>query len=189
MATVYVIQTGQTTWEAQGRTDSAAGVPLTDSGIEAVRRSARELADQDIAMVYAGAGEAERQSAELIAREITSKVKTVKNLRELDYGLWQGLTVEEIHRRQPKLYRQWVESPASVRPPNGEALAEGRQRLRKALKTLLKHNKNAPVLLVLRPVILGLLRCLVYNHGVEEIWQNVDPQFTWTRYEMDEQTL
>ena len=184
MAEIFAIRTGQTIWELESRLDSATGAPLTDEGARSVQDCARQLARESVAVVYAGSGEAERQSAELLAGPLQSRVRTVSDLRELDYGLWQGLTVSEIKRRQPKLFRQWLEAPASVRPPGGETLEEGLARLRKALKEILKRPKTPPVVLVLRPVMLGLLRCVVRNQTTDDVWQNVSTEFTWDRYDV-----
>ena len=180
---VHVIQTGRTTWEEQSRVDSSAGAPLSDDGAKFVQDAAAQLADQRISVIYAAAGQAERQTADLLAGVLGVKVKTVPQLREIDYGLWQGLTHEEIKRRNPKIYRRWSESPASVRPPGGETLGEAQDRLQSALKTIMKRSKGAAPLLVLRPVVLGLLRCLFQGEDLSALWANVDPTFTWRSYE------
>lgn len=186
MRTLYVIQTGQTTWEQQQRMDSTAGAPLTAEGVQAVEFAARELANHGLSAIVASQGEAETQTADLLARALVLKVHADNDIREFDYGLWQGLTIEEVKRRQPKVYRQWTESPASVRPPGGETLEEALQRLRKALKTIVKRHRNGPVLLVLPPILLGLLRCMLAGQDAQGLWQHVDSSFTWASYEMDE---
>ncbi len=191
MPKVFVMQTGQTIWEAQDRIESVPGAPLTEVGASDVERAAAELAacDAGIGIVYACDGESERETAELIARTLGTKVRTEGELRELDYGLWQGLTRDELKRRQPKMFRQWSESPVSVRPPGGETLEEARDRLRAAIKGILKRHKDDAVLLVLRPVAVGLLRCLVTNDPIEMIWNHVDYEFTWGSYETDSLSL
>ena len=186
MAALYVMQTGQTTWEAQSRVESAAGAPLTEQGTRAVEDAAHQLRNETIGAIYASKGEAERQAAALAATILRLKVRTEQQLREIDYGLWQGLTTEEIKRRQPKHYRQWRLAPASVCPPGGETVAAAQQRLRAAVKQILKRQKNAPSLLVLRPVVAGLLRCLLYGKQINALWSHVDPTLTWERHEADE---
>lgn len=190
MAKVYVLQTGRTTWEEQSRIESVGGSPLTDSGVMAVEEAARELADCKIKAVYAcAAGQAERQTAKLVAKALSAKVRESRELHELDYGLWQGLTVDEIKRRQPKAYRQWTKAPTSICPPEGETLDEAQDRLRAALKNILKRSKNTPALLVLRPVAAGLLKCLTEKQGAESVWQYVDESFRWGCYEVDDKSL
>lgn len=190
MTTVYVVQTGETTLEQDHRLDSAAGAPLTEQGQMQVMDAARELATHEIKTVYACTmGESERQTAALVAELLKAKVRKHSALHEIDYGLWQGLTTKEIRRRQPRVYRQWTKTPACVRPPEGETLAEAQQRLREALKQIVRRHKNGSVLLVLRPVLIGLLKCLAENDGLDDVWQHVDPSFRWKSYDVDLQSL
>ena len=190
MAKLCVMKTGETTFEAESRVESTTGAPLTVEGVEQVRTAAKELATQDIDVIYSAPGESEKQTAQLVAEALRIKVRTEAELHELDYGLWQGLTLAEIKRRQPKVYRQWTEAPTTVRPPGGEMLTEAQRRIRKAVHSILKrHTKNGPPLLVLRPVALGLLQCILEQSGPERIWQHSDPSFTWSSYEMPENSL
>ncbi|MDP6637320.1 MAG: histidine phosphatase family protein [Phycisphaerae bacterium] len=191
MAKLFVVQTGQTIWEVQDRIESVPGAPLTEAGASDVERAADELAacGSGIRAVYACDGESERETACLIAQALGTKVRTEPELRELDYGLWQGLTRDELKRRQPKMYRQWADAPSSVRPPGGETLEEAQERLRAAIKGILKRHKDDAAVLILRPVAVGLLRCLLTNDPVTQIWKHVDNEFTWGSYEMDSQSL
>lgn len=189
MPRMYVIQTGRTVWDEQTRVESAPGAPLTDTGRDDVRDALAGLVGHAITTIYTSPGQAEQQTAELIAPALGAKVRTHKDLRELDYGLWQGLTVEEIKRRQPKLYRQWTECPQSVRPPGGETLAEAQDRLCQAARDILKRHKNGGALLVLRPVALGLLKCLFGHDGLETLWQHVAPSGAWDVLDADVNAL
>jgi len=189
MTRLCIVKTGQTTFEAERRVESAAGSPLTAQGLEEIRQAARQLVSQNIGAIYASAAEGEAQTAELLAKALKVKVRTEADLREIDFGLWQGLTTEEIKRRQPKVFRLWNEAPTTVRPPGGETLAEAQQRLRLAVLGIIKRHKTGSPLVVLRPVALGLLRCLLEDNPPESIWQQVDPAFVWSSYEMDPKTI
>ena len=186
MAKLYVIKTGQTTFEEQSRVESAAGAPLSEQGIRDVQAAAKELASQKIGAIYAASGEAEQQTADLVGEVLGVKVRTDLNLREIDYGLWQGLRLKEIRHRQPKVYRQWAEAPTTVCPPGGETLAEAEQRIRKGLASIIKRHKGHLPLLVLRPVVLGLVRCILEKKSPEGLWEHAAPSFTWCSYETDE---
>ena len=174
MARMYLIQTGRTVWDEQTRIESAPGAPLAESGLRDVQEAAGELATLSITTIYASGGQAEQETAGALARALGAKVRTHKELRELDYGLWQGLTEEEIRRRQPKLFRQWGEAPSSVRPPGGETLLEALERLQRAVRDIVRRHRNGNALIVLRPVARGLLKCLTNGGAVEAIWRHVD---------------
>jgi len=189
MTRLYLIKTGQTTFEQQSRVELAGGAPLTSQGIEDVETTLNELVRKDIAGVYSSAGEAERQTARIAGKTLGVKVRIVANLREIDYGLWQGLTVEEIRRRQPKAYRQWSQAPTTIRPPGGESLFEAQQRIHAALKSIVKRHKTESMLLVLRPIALTLLCCILEKKSPETLWGQSDDLKGWRHYEIDEESL
>ena len=114
---------------------------------------------------------------------------TAIDLQEIDYGLWQGLTIAEIRRRQPKAYRQWLEAPSTIRPPGGEALCEAQERIRGACKEIMKRHKSDTPLLVLRPIALSLVRCLLENKSTEMLWGETGEASTWCTYEVDEESF
>ncbi len=189
MARIYVIKTGQTTFEEAQRVESSGGEPLTPAGIEDVKAAARQLASEQIDGIYASTGEAERQTATLTSEALELKVHMVADLREIDYGLWQGLTTKEIQRRQPKVYRQWTEAPMTICPPGGETLEQAHQRLRQAVNEILKRQKVQVPLLVLRPVALELVRSLLESKSPEGIWDQMDPTFKWGSYDVNPKSV
>lgn len=186
---IILIQTGQTTWDVDARIESATGAPLTDVGIETAETIAPELTDQGLRCLYACPSESAQQTAQLIAKAIGVKLHADDAIAELDFGLWQGLTVEEIKRRQPKLYKQWTNDPSITCPPGGETVQDAQDRIRQRIKDLAKKPKNTPAGLVLRPVSTGLLRCLLAGASLSDLWQYVQPSFTWMSFDIDPDQL
>jgi len=188
MTQLLLVQTGRTIWDEQGRLESLAGVPLCQEGMETVRRVAKELVPHKPTVIYAATGEAEQQTAKLLTDELARKIKIDRRLAEVDFGLWQGLTHEEIKRRQPSLHKQWLESPANVRPPGGETLDEASTRIAEAMNDIAKKEKKQSPILVLRPIALGLLRCRLENASLDDFWTRVSPDFTWICYKRNDKT-
>jgi broad specificity phosphatase PhoE len=192
---LYAVQTGETIWDPQQRVDSLAGVPLSDDGRLCIERVGKELTPHQPTVIYASGAEAERETADLLARQLGVKIRTDSRLDGFDFGLWQGLTNSDIKHRQPKLYKQWLEAPSGIRPPGGESLAEAQQRICQAVRDILKKGKKkekdkseAPIL-VLRPVVLGVLRCRLEQADLDDIWKFVGREFTWKPYDVNEKEL
>ena len=186
MRLLYIVRTGETVWDREGRTDSLVGVPLTDRGREAIHRVGLELAPHEPTVVFASDGEAERETAKILGNQLGLKVKINKTLSEFDFGLWQGLTTEEIKRRAPRLYKQWIEKPSGIRPPNGEILAEAQKRVWTVTCETLKKNKKSTPVIVLKPVVLALLRCRLKGLPLDDVWNFTPLNFTWESYEINE---
>ncbi len=185
MAALLTVKTGETVWEQQSRIESIAGSPLSETGRKNMARLGKELFPHEPNLIITSSGEAEKQTAKILAKELSVKVKKDDKFCEIDYGLWQGLTLDEIKRRQPKLHKQWLESPGSVRPPGGETLIEAQQRICQAVEEVTRREKKQTPVLVLRPVVLGLLRCKLEDEPIEEIWKLVTSDFAWGAYNVE----
>jgi len=182
---IFLIQTGQTAWEADSRIESPAGSALTESGARSAETVAGELATAGIKAIYTCPSEAAQQTARVISRALHVKVHTDEAMGEPDYGLWQGLTIAEIKHRQPRLYKQWIDDPTTTCPPSGETIQDAQSRLKGRIANIARKPRNTPAALVLRPVAVGLLRCLFGGVALEQLWQHVDKSFTWAGFEID----
>ena len=92
-------------------------------------------------------------------------VKEVEGLRNLNQGLWQGLTIEEVRRKYPKVAKQWQESPETVCPPEGETVAEALDRVKKVLRKAMK--RDGDVALVVCEPLATLISCVVQGCKLE----------------------
>jgi broad specificity phosphatase PhoE len=125
MTQVVLIRPGATLYDEQHRVQGVLDVPLSDRGRAEVQRLAEKLAGLELAALYCGPGESVLRTADVVGKSLGLRPKRVEELRNLDQGLWQGLQIEEIKRRNFKVYRQWIDDPLTVCPPPGRA---GRRR-------------------------------------------------------------
>lgn len=96
---------GQTPIQVGARTD----LPLTAFGKEQAQRMAKYLQAKGLVpqSVFAGALKRQTESAEIIAKEFGLQFQHAPPLTEIDYGLWEGLTSNEIVQRWPREYDEW----------------------------------------------------------------------------------
>lgn len=162
MSRVALIRAGATDYDDQGRLQGVLDLPLSDRGLAEVSALAEKFDESALAGVYFGPGENLQQTAESLGRAARLRPKRLDDLRNLDCGLWQGLPAEEIRRRNPKVFRQWLDDPLTVCPPEGECVEEALARLREVIRPLLrKHRDEAFALVVAEPLaslIAGYLR-------------------------------
>jgi broad specificity phosphatase PhoE len=162
MSQVALIRPGATEYDEQGRVQGVLDLPLSERGRAEVAALAGALAGSELAAVYYGPGESLQHTAEAVGRAAGLRPRRLDDLRNLDCGLWQGLQAEEIRRRNPKLFRQWLDDPLTVCPPEGETVEEALERLREALRPLLRrHRDEAFALVVAEPfarLVAGFLR-------------------------------
>lgn len=163
MTQVVLIRSGATVYDEQQRIMGVLDVPLSDRGIEQAERMAERLPDllagRDLSALYCGPGECVLRTAETIGRAVGLRPKRIVELRNLDQGLWQGLQLDEIKRRNAKVYRQWMEDPTTVCPPQGESIHEGFERVKAAIKPLIRRHKDETIGLVVAEPLARIVAC------------------------------
>jgi broad specificity phosphatase PhoE len=148
MTQVVLIRPGATTYDEQNRVQGVLDIPLSERGRAEVAVLAEQLAGVELSALYCGPGESVVRTAEAVGRSIGLRPKRVDELRNLDQGLWQGLQIDEIRRRNLKVFRQWLEDPMTVCPPQGETIEDALERLRSALRPLIRRHRDEAIGLV-----------------------------------------
>lgn len=185
MARIVLIRPGATEYVQQGRIQGVLEVPLNEEGANEATRISTELAELQIKVVYTSDSEHALQTAEAIAAALGAKVKILEGLQNLDHGLWQGMLVEEVKRKQPKVYRQWQEQPESVCPPKGELLTDAQERVRLAMTKLLKKHKSGIVGLVVPEPLASLVRAHLEQTEIGDLWRAGAVHGTWEVIEVE----
>jgi len=170
MLTILLIPSGTTEYECQGRIQGTLDVPLSQDGRQQVEQLTQQLSEQPIDALYAGPGRATRQTADILAKPLHLKPKTIDKLHNLDQGLWQGMLISDVKIKQPKVYRQWQEHPETVCPPNGETLQEARERLQQTLVKMAKKHKSGTVALVVAEPLIRVLRNILRDDALGDLW-------------------
>jgi probable phosphoglycerate mutase len=96
---IVVVRHGETEWSATGRHTSSTDLPLTESGRERARALASELAGRSFSLVLCSPLRRARETCELAGFGDAAVI--CEDLREWDYGDYEGLTTPQIRERDP----------------------------------------------------------------------------------------
>lgn len=159
MAEIIVIRSGCTDYDDQQRIQGQIDLPLNDRGRGQVQTLVDELDGTELDVIYAAPCESARATADAIGESLGVPVKELDGLKNLDQGLWQGLTFDEVRRKYPRVYKQWIDAPLSVCPPEGETVGDAMKRIRDVLKKPCKR-KDAFAVVVGEPLA-SLITCVI----------------------------
>ncbi|MEU9154171.1 histidine phosphatase family protein [Streptomyces sp. NPDC048417] len=98
MADVFLVRHGETEWSRSGRHTGWTDVPLTEHGREEARRLVPLIRSHRIGAAFVSPLQRARETAELIG---VSDARVDADLREWDYGGYEGVTTVEIQRTRP----------------------------------------------------------------------------------------
>ncbi len=88
----------------------------------------------------------------------TPTVVPLAGFDEVDFGKWEGLTAEEIRRRDPRRFAEWERRRGDFQYPGGESNAHFRARVANSLRAVLAAAPAGELLLVLHK---GVIRCVL----------------------------
>ena len=128
MLDLWLIRHGQTDGNAQRRIHGSTDTPLNDAGAAQARRLAPRLAGVAFDAVFASP--LRRAHATAATALPAADLRVDARLRELDYGIFEDRTWEELDDAEAAIARRWREDPVNRRVPGGESYAEMTARLR-----------------------------------------------------------
>lgn len=94
-----LIRHGETEWSLSGQHTGSTDIPLTENGARAAQRLGPYLAEQDFSLVLSSPLQRALQTCELAG--LGERVQIDPDLKEWDYGAYEGLKPAEIHRQAP----------------------------------------------------------------------------------------
>jgi len=175
-------QCGDTRWESEGRLHGWTDLPMSDAGRAAINALSSRLDGSSIATIYHPGDEAAVETAQILARAAGAKTKEIDDLADPNLGLFEGLLEKQLAERHPKRYKQWLEDPLSLNPPEGEALADARERVFAAVARTLKKSRAQEVAFVLHPIAFGFLRCWLADRPASELRRVLADSTRFERY-------
>lgn len=98
MGDVWLVRHGATEWSEAGRHTSRTDVPLLPAGEEAARAVASRLESHQFELVLTSPLERARRTAELAG---FADAEVDLDLKEWDYGSYEGVTTDEIRESVP----------------------------------------------------------------------------------------
>jgi probable phosphoglycerate mutase len=98
VTTLLLVRHGETDWNADGRLQGHTDRPLTDFGRRQARDLAAALEGEDLAAIYSSDLTRALETAEIVGERLGLPVMLDRDLREKDWGNWEGLTAVERDR-------------------------------------------------------------------------------------------
>lgn len=168
---LYVVRHGTTTLNIENRYRGRRDVPLDAQGYQDAVDAARQLSSVGLSAVYTGPLRRTIATAQIIGDEArVPDLRILHGLNNLDYGAWEGMTVEEAARYDPMAFQQYRTSPSVAACPQGERLIDAQRRVIEALQLIGSRHQHQAVAVVTHAVMIRLV--LVKLNGAEnERWR------------------
>lgn len=171
MLRFYLVRHGETDWNQEKRYLGHTDLALNKRGEEEALKLKSDLAKVSFETCYSSDLQRARETAKIAIGGGDVPLKTETALRELNFGIWEGLTYEEIQQRYPEELQTWIDSQGRTSPFKGEDLGDLEVRVAMWLNTLIGANVQGNVLVVSHGGPLRVLLCLLLGISTGKHWQ------------------
>jgi broad specificity phosphatase PhoE len=147
---LFLVRHGETIANREYRYIGTRDDPLSTLGQTQAIQLAEALAVFSIVAVYSSPLLRTYDTALPIAERHELEVQRVKDLRECDFGMWEGLSRAEVLERSPEDKQRLLEweRNTSIAPPEGESFEALQQRVRAAVEHLAQSHTGQAIVLV-----------------------------------------
>lgn len=158
-ALLFLARHGQTVWHAENRYAGSSDVDMTPAGhqqAEVLARWARQVAPDAL---YSSPVRRALETAAPVAAAIGLEPIVVPDLREVHFGMAEGLTIGEIHTQQPEVAQLFEADPVAGRFPGAEHPEAAADRGAGALRRIAGDHPGGTVVVVAHNTLFRLCLC------------------------------
>jgi broad specificity phosphatase PhoE len=171
MTKVILVRHGQTAWNKEEIFRGRMDIDLDDVGIQQAKLLSQSLNKLHINAVYSSPLKRALNTATIIANYNELEVNIDDHFIDINYGNWEGKSLNEVKETFKDLYQKWTKDPHLLRIPNGETLDEVRIRAVAGLNQIMPKHKDETIVIVSHRVVNKVLICALLGLDNSCFWQ------------------
>ncbi len=145
---VYLVRHGETEWNASGKYQGCTDIALSKEGIIQAEYLKKRF-DKSFSCIYTSPLKRAMETARIISENTGATPIISKELREINFGEWEGLTVSEIKNKYPNEFNNWKTDETSADLVGGDlSLKNSSIRSTNEILRIVKENKGKKIIIV-----------------------------------------
>jgi alpha-ribazole phosphatase/probable phosphoglycerate mutase len=147
---------------------------LNARGLLQLEELLRRIHREDIGAVYTSDLLRARTTAGAVAEAFAVKFHVSSALREIGFGEWEGLTWEQVEKRDSAYSRRWVMEYPDLPTPGGENFHDFEQRVLAEVRSLSKEaeRRHCSIAVVTHAGVLRTVLTKVQGYSQELAWEH-----------------
>ncbi|MDD5166186.1 MAG: histidine phosphatase family protein [Candidatus Omnitrophica bacterium] len=143
---LILIRHGETDLNLKKRYCGFLDIAINARGRKQAGKLCQRLRKEKIDKVYSSDRKRAVQTAKIIFKK--RKIEILPGLREMHFGIFEGLTYKQIMKKYPFVYKKWLKNPYRITIPEGEGLPGLKKRVIASLTKVIRLNKNKTIAVV-----------------------------------------
>lgn len=171
--TLILIRHGETPYNRNRRYQGHRDTPLTKKGKRQAKEVAIRLRNESLDAIYSSDLKRTRYTAKVINGCHSLKINILPQLREIDFGDWEGKTHDEIQREWRGLLDEWEKKPSEIKIPGGESIQELAKRTRTTIKKIISAHPNQKVTVITHGGPIRIILMDALGLGTDDWWKTI----------------
>jgi probable phosphoglycerate mutase len=159
-----LVRHGETEWNVNMRLQGMQNSKLTSLGKHQIELLADTLKYSFFDAIISSDLKRAMQTADVINKHHKLVIEKNENLRERNFGIFEGLTREEIQDKYSRAHKEYLERRDNYRIPQGESLNEFYNRVVNELNLVVTNNLGKRILIVSHGGILDCVMRMVFDY-------------------------
>ena len=171
MLRIFLIRHGETEWNKQKRLQGHTDVKLSPEGIRQAKLLAENAPFKHVDEIYSSDLSRAFDTAKILAVKFNiMPVKPTPELRETNFGEWEGRAISELINESPKAFGKFFTDPERCHPPQGETFLECQARVMIVIRDIITNHDNQNVIVVSHGAVIRLIICAALDIPIHKMW-------------------
>lgn len=168
---LYLVRHGQTEWNVENRLQGFHDSPLTDLGVRQAMWLGDAFRDKPLDVIYSSSSRRAARTAELIRGDKPIAIIESDALKEINLGVWEGLTQEEAKAANPEAFEHFLQDPERFQVSGGESYGEVSKRAVAKVAEIVAAHPGQHILVVAHTVVVKLLMAHYEPRLLVDLWK------------------
>ena len=170
MMRIFLIRHGETEWNKQSRLQGNSDTHLSPEGFHQAITLAEHAILQNADAIYSSDLARAVSTANILAERLNLTVHTMPELRETNFGDWEGRFISELMEESPKSFGKFFTAPERCHPPNGETFLECQARVMIGIREIIANHENQNVIVVCHGAANRLILGAALDMPIHKMW-------------------
>lgn len=168
---VYLARHGETDWNREKRFQGRNDIPLNNRGRKQAMALGETMSRKDVSVIYSSPKGRAVETAEIVNKELKTKLEIVPDLREISHGVYDGLTMDEINSRHCDSIEKWRIDRINIAPPEGESIRQCYDRVVPVFESLVETTGDDPIMIVSHMIVTKSILLHLMGAPLELFWR------------------
>lgn len=154
MTRLVLIRHGVTKWNKEKRYCGHKDIGLSSEGKSQVKLLSSRLNAVGFDKVYCSDRKRAMQTARMLFKQV--RIIPDRGLREINFGVLEGLKHEEIMEEYADIYKKWLKNSFKNNIPKAEPMNTFKKRVENAIWNIIQSNSNKTIAVVCHGGVIGI---------------------------------